>query len=160
MVLKPCPRCKKLIPAGLQYCMDCKPLAEAQLQEIRQQNAARKMRDYNKKRDPKYAAFRNSKAWRDTSKAKLRAIGYRCEARLPGCTGLAVEVHHIKPISTPEGWAARLEWSNLEGVCTSCHNGRHPEKGKRQAAQSSGALDMASILKDIRADAQGGAPEQ
>lgn len=158
MVSKPCPRCKKLIPAGLQYCDTCKPIAEAQLEDMRRHNAAKKMRAYNAKRDPKYAAFRNSKAWRDTSKAKLRAIGYKCEARLPGCTGLAVEVHHIKPISTPGGWAARLEWANLEGVCTACHNGRHPEKGKRQAANRAGALDMANILKDIRKEDGGGGP--
>jgi 5-methylcytosine-specific restriction endonuclease McrA len=143
MTLKPCPRCKKLIPAGLSYCETCKPIAEKARAEALEHNAAKRMQQYNRRRDPKYLTFYRSKAWKVTSRRKLETVGYKCEAKLQGCTGLAVETHHIKPIQTPEGWDLRLDWENLEAVCTSCHNGRHPERGKRQA--DDGVIDLRYI---------------
>ena len=143
-ILKPCPRCKKLIPSGWTYCPECKPIADAEREAAREHNAECLRKKYNKRynarRDPKYMAFYRSKPWRLTSKAKLQAASYQCEARLQGCQGVACEVHHILPIQTPEGWEKRLEWSNLEALCTSCHNGRHPEKWKRP--QDDGVIDL------------------
>lgn len=140
---KPCPRCKRMIPAGLQYCPECAPMAAAELEQIRERNAQRKAQQYNRRRDPKYRSFYASTAWKAQSRARLQACGYRCEAKLEGCQGLAVEVHHIKPIQTPEGWEQRLTWENLEAVCTSCHNGRHPEKLRR--ATDSGVIDLRTL---------------
>ena len=135
-VLKACPRCRKLIPHGLSYCEACTPIAEAERQAKRERKVEylnrKRNRKYNSRRDPKYQAFYTSKPWRMTSRKKLEDVEYKCEARLEGCTKLAVEVHHIKPIQTPEGWELRLEWDNLEAVCTACHNRRHPEKFKRK----------------------------
>lgn len=124
MTFKPCPRCKRLIPAGRSYCPACKPIAEAALEEAREHNARMRQRLYNRGRDTsgKIAKFRNSKPWRMTSKSKLQACGYKCEAKLEGCGRYACEVHHIKPLKTPEGWERRLDWSNLMGVCIQCHN--------------------------------------
>ena len=62
-----------------------------------------------------------------------------------GCQGLATEVHHIKPIQTRDGWDKRLEWENLEAVCTSCHNGRHPEKFGRR--KDDGVIDVRSVKR-------------
>lgn len=128
--LKPCPRCKRLIPYGWSYCPDCKPVVDAEREEAKARKAEylRKKynKAYNKKRaqdDPKYRTFRNSKAWKQTSKAKLKACEWRCESGVsPKCPGLACEVHHIKPLKTPEGWEHRLDWDNLMGVCVLCHN--------------------------------------
>lgn len=149
MAVHPCPRCKHLIPVGVTYCEACRPVAEAQAAEaVERRQAYRRAkynRAYNKRRDPKYLTFYRSRDWRVASKAKLQSCGYKCEAKLPGCTGLAVEVHHIKPIQTPEGWDKRLEWDNLEGVCTSCHNGRHPEKLKRGTMP--GVIDLAKAQR-------------
>ena len=122
MTYKPCPRCKRLIPAGTSYCPDCKPQAEAALEEAREHNARLRQKQYNRRRDPKYLTFYRSKAWRATSKSKLQACGYKCEAGLEGCGRIACEVHHKIPLKTPEGWEKRLEWSNLMGVCIQCHN--------------------------------------
>lgn len=126
MLLKACPRCKRLIPQGLAYCPTCAPVAEAEREAAKERKAEHRRkrynREYNRRRDPKYAAFYNSKPWRLTSRAKLQACGYKCEAKLEGCGGLAIEVHHIKPLKTPEGWDKRLEWDNLMGVCIQCHN--------------------------------------
>lgn len=146
MALHPCPRCKQLIPVGVQYCDSCKPIAEAQAAEAMERKAAYKRakynKAYNKRRDPKYLTFYRSKDWKVTSRAKLQAVRYKCEARLPGCTRLAVEVHHTKAIQTEEGWDLRLDWDNLEAVCTNCHNNRHQRfKPKPQA----GVIDLRKV---------------
>lgn len=129
-VAKPCPRCGRLILYGMTYCPTCKPIAEAEQAEAREyrqeQKRKRANQRYNQRRgqeDPKYRTFRNSKAWKATSRAKLQACGWQCESGVsPDCPGLACEVHHIKPLKTPEGWERRLDWSNLLGVCVQCHN--------------------------------------
>lgn len=151
MVLKPCPRCKRMIKQGQTYCEECRPVAEAQAVEAQERRAEYKRRQYNRRynsrRDPKYSKFYGSKEWRLTSVSKLQQVGYKCEAKLKGCTGLAVEVHHIKPIQTPEGWELRLEWSNLEAVCTACHNGRHPEKLQRRGEP--GVIDLRAVKREL-----------
>lgn len=150
MALHPCPRCQRLIPVGVSYCKDCKPIAEAQAVESIERRQAYKRakynKAYNKRRDPKYLKFYRSKEWRTLSRAKLQDSGYRCEARLDGCTHLAVEVHHKEPIQTSEGWEKRLDWDGLEAVCTSCHNGRHPEKFKKKSEP--GVIDLKKLTKD------------
>ena len=144
MALHPCPRCKRLIPVGQQYCQECRPVVEQQLEEYRADKIRKKQAAYNRRRDTKYIAFYRSKEWRALSQAYLREVGYKCEAHEhPDCTGLAVELLHKKPIQTPEGWDLRLEWDNLEALCTRCHNMRHPEKGKQQTP--AGVIDMRFI---------------
>jgi 5-methylcytosine-specific restriction endonuclease McrA len=150
-LVKPCPRCKRLIPHGWPYCLDCKPIAEAQRQEARERKAEylkkKYNRRYNSRRDPKYSAFYNSREWKATSRAKLQAAKYKCTAGLAGCAGIACEVHHIQPIQTAEGWERRLDWENLEPLCTACHNGRHPEKLRRR--QDPEVLDLREIQREI-----------
>ena len=146
MLLKPCPRCKKMMPYGPPYCSACKPIAEAEIKAIRERNAQKKAEAYNRARDPKYRAFYNSKGWRVLSRAFLQSFGYKCQARLSDkCQGVATEAHHVKPIQTPEGWERRLDWSNLEAVCTVCHNLRHPEKLRATTPQ--GVIDLRNFKK-------------
>ena len=149
MALHPCPRCKILIPVGVQYCAACRPLADAQAQEAMERKRAYKQRryaqQYNARRDPKYLAFYRSKDWRLLSRTYLQHAGYKCQAKLEGCKGLAVEVHHIKPIQAPDGWDLRLDWDNLEAVCTSCHNARHGGRWKK--GKSDGVIDMREIAR-------------
>lgn len=143
-IMKPCPRCKRLMPYGRAYCTECEPLARAALQAIREDNARKRAKQYNRRRDPKYLTFYRSREWRTMSRAYLQQAGYKCEAHLSTeCQRLAVEVHHKQPIQTLEGWERRLDWSNLEAVCTVCHNLRHPEKLRR--ATPEGAIDMRLI---------------
>ena len=145
MLMKPCPRCKRMMPYGPAYCTDCAPIAQAELDAVRERNAQKRAAAYNRRRDPKYLAFYKSKAWKNQSRARLQSVGYKCEARLQGCQGLAVEVHHRKPIQTAEGWELRLDWGNLEAVCTACHNGRHPEKLRREAED--GVIDLRTVKR-------------
>lgn len=151
MALKPCPRCKTLIPCGLTYCAQCKPLAEADREAARERNAELMRKNYNRRynsqRDnaSQVAVFRRSKAWKQTSKAKLQACGYKCEAKLEGCGRYACEVHHIKPLKTPEGWELRLEWSNLMGVCVQCHN-KLDNKGFKKK-KDEGVIDLRELSR-------------
>lgn len=145
MTLKPCPRCKRLIPCGLSYCPTCKPIAEAEWEAAKEHNAKQRQRIYNRKRDPKYLTFYRSKPWRLTSQEKLRQCEYKCEARLDGCGGIACEVHHIKPLKTPEGWDRRLDWSNLMGVCIQCHNILDGKNFGRP--KDDGVIDLRTIKK-------------
>lgn len=144
MAIKPCPRCRKMIPAGAAYCDACREVAKAESEAAREKRAAKAAQKYNRRRDPKYSTFYRSAAWRAQSRAKLQSAGYRCEAKTEVCTGLAVEVHHIKPIQSPDGWEKRLEWENLEAVCAACHNARHPEKLHRRRDED--VID----LRDVR----------
>ena len=148
-ILKPCPKCKRLIPHGWSYCPDCKPIAEAEREAAKEQRRLQYNKKYNQRRsqeDPKYRTFRNSKAWRTTSKAKLQACGWECEAGVsPDCPGLACEVHHIKPLKTPEGWDRRLDWSNLMGVCVQCHNILDGKNFKKK--QDEGVIDLRTVKR-------------
>lgn len=148
-VLHPCPRCKRMVPVGVNYCEDCKPIAEAQANEAIERRQAYKRvqynKAYNKRRDPKYIKFYRSKDWKTTSRAKLQSCGYKCEAKLEGCSHLAVEVHHIKPLKTEEGWDERLEWDNLMGVCIACHNVLDGKTFKRKAEP--GVIDLKTLKR-------------
>lgn len=145
MAQKLCPRCRRLIPQGQSYCNDCMTIVNAEREKIKEANAKKRAQQYNSSRPERYRVFYRSKDWKVTSRAKLQSVEYRCEAGLPGCTHLATETHHIKPIQTEEGWNKRLDWDNLEAVCTSCHNGRHPEKLKR--TQEPGVIDLKTIKR-------------
>lgn len=147
MAMHPCPRCQSLIPVGVPYCETCKPIAEEQAREAIERRRAYKRakynKQYNKRRDPKYLEFYRSKGWRLLSRTKLQSCGYKCEAQLEGCTRLAVEVHHVQPLKTPEGWEARLEWDNLQGVCISCHNKLDGKTFKRSSLP--GVIDLKTL---------------
>ena len=147
MAVHPCPRCKRLIPVGVSYCDNCKPIAEAQAQEAIERRQAYKRKKYNKaynqRRDPKYLAFYRTKEWRLLSRTKLQACGYKCEAKLDGCTHLAVEVHHVKPIKTDEGWGLRLDWDNLMGECINCHNILDGKTFKKK--EEPGVIDLKAL---------------
>lgn len=127
MLLKPCNRCGNLIPFGSAYCSTCKPIVEAEREARRLENNREANRRYNKTRDPKYIRFYNSIEWRTLSAKYMQDRGYRCEC----CGAIGTEVHHKKPIQTPEGWELRLDYDNLELVCVQCHNKRHERFTKR-----------------------------
>lgn len=121
MLLKECGRCKRLIPYGSTYCVTCKPIVQAEIDERKRKYQLEAQKRYNKKRDPKYGTFYNSKEWRLLSRKYAQDKGFRCEV----CGAIATEVHHKEFIQTPGGWDKRLDYDNLELLCTVCHNGRH-----------------------------------
>lgn len=132
MLLKACNRCGKLIPFGSAYCNECKPIVEAERLNRIEESKKKSNKEYNKKRDPKYVRFYNSIEWRTLSAKYNQDKGYRCEC----CGKIATQVHHKKPIQTPEGWQHRLDYDNLELLCTDCHNKRHDRFKKKERRPS------------------------
>ena len=134
MLLKSCARCGKLIPYGLSYCSECRPIVEAEREARRLESKRESDRRYNKTRDPKYVRFYNSVEWRTLSAKYTQDKGYRCER----CGKFATQVHHKQAIQTPQGWDRRLDYNNLELLCTQCHNDRHNrfKKKKRYTSTS------------------------
>ena len=128
MLLKPCGRCKQLIPYGLSYCKECEPIVKAEREQRLEQTRRESNRRYNQTRDPKYVRFYKSKEWRMLSISRLQYDGYKCVK----CGKIASEVDHIKPIQTPEGWELRLDINNTRSLCLACHNARHKRFVKRK----------------------------
>lgn len=128
MLLKSCNRCGNLIPYGSAYCTKCTPIVEEEREARRSEAKRESDKRYNKTRDPKYIRFYNSIDWRMLSAKYTQDKGYRCEA----CRSMATQVHHIKPIQTPDGWFLRLDYNNLELLCTKCHNDRHDRFKRRK----------------------------
>lgn len=128
MLLKSCNRCGNLIPYGGGYCTRCKPIVEAECEARRVESKRESDKRYNKRRDPKYIRFYHSSEWRVLSTRYTQDKGYKCEL----CGRMATQVHHIKPIQTPDGWTRRLDYDNLELLCTKCHNDRHNRFKRRQ----------------------------
>lgn len=121
MLLKECSRCKKLMPYGRPYCDECAPIVEAEREARKEKSRRESDRRYNRKRDPKYGSFYNSKDWRVLARVALQRDGYRCVK----CQAIASEVDHIIPIQTGEGWEKRLDLDNLQSLCVRCHNEKH-----------------------------------
>jgi 5-methylcytosine-specific restriction protein A len=70
------------------------------------------------------SAFYRSVDWRKLRLAVLKRDGWRCQLLLPGCTGRAQAVDHVK--AREDGGAD--DPANLRSTCLPCHNRRHPEK--------------------------------
>lgn len=75
------------------------------------------------------AGFYTSAKWKRKKEFVMKRDGYLCvECKRYGRKTPAVLVHHIKALEEyPE---LKLEATNLESLCESCHNKRHPEKGR------------------------------
>jgi 5-methylcytosine-specific restriction protein A len=77
------------------------------------------------------------------TRARIRAQvfardNYRCQIKLPGCTGAAEEIDHIVPIGKG---GALLELTNLRAACVWCNQSRTlynrthgSQEGERPAA--------------------------
>lgn len=128
ILVRECKRCGKLIPYGSAYCDVCAPIVKAKREESKKATMKDINRRYNKRRDPKYVRFYNSKAWKMLSLKRLQDDGYRCVK----CGAIASEVDHIIPIQTPEGWDKRLDYDNTQSLCLHCHNEKHKRFVKRK----------------------------
>ena len=116
------------------YCPKCQKIFEDKQIELQKERDRR----YNKKRDPKYLQFYKSIEWKLLKDKKLQDEQYLCER----CSKLATEVHHIKYIQTEEGWPLRLEYDNLEALCTNCHNYRHSRFQRRRKSNEAKTNSM------------------
>lgn len=142
MLLKPCPHCGKLMPYGNTYCDTCAPIIKEQIEERKREWNKRNAKKYNARRDPEHVSFYNSSKWKRLRNTVMRDNGYRCK----DCGAMAgqiidgvpttLEVHHIIPLQTKEGWPLRFDYGNLECLCLNCHNKRHGRFHKSSRTRS------------------------
>lgn len=131
MILKMCARCKRPTVYPARYCSSCAPIVEKEIEEREAEQKSESMRRYNRRRNPKYSRFYHSDEWKNLSTWYLTRHPY-CE----DCGEIAVEVHHVKPIQTEEGWNRRFDVTNLRSQCLDCHNEKHDRFQKRNKRRS------------------------
>ncbi|UTH13304.1 HNH endonuclease [Macrococcus equipercicus] len=80
---------------------------------------------YNNERvDVDEVAFYNTSEWKSVRVAVLQRDFYLCQqCKAQGITTVANTVHHI--VELKDDWDKRLDMTNLETVCTACHNKEH-----------------------------------
>lgn len=96
--------------------------------------------------------FYHTKAWKRVREAALMRDHYLCvpcleayrrgDARKPRT---ATTVHHIIPRSERPDLA--LELSNLQSICTVCHNQAHPEKGRGETRPPAAMPEGVRIIR-------------
>lgn len=124
MINKICSRCGKILPVG-ERC-SCQPAYR---------------RDYNRfRRDKKIAAFRASAEWKQARQLAINRDDGTDQYVLHTTGELrpGFSVHHILPLSTPEGWEARLSMDNLITLSDDTHSSieyRYKTKFKEQLQQ-------------------------
>lgn len=96
-----------------------------------QEEKAERQRFYDKYiRDEKASEFYHSKEWQAIRLRALERDFYLCQPCLRERRITKADmVHHIVPIK--QDWSRRLDLSNLESICISCHNKIH---GNQQPA--------------------------
>ena len=79
----------------------------------------------------KKQGFYHTGAWRRARRLVLQRDHYLCQLRISKkCTGIATEVHHIKPLEDyPE---LGLELSNLTSCCWWCHEDTKEHRSTQQ----------------------------
>ncbi len=140
MVMKICRRCGQLIPYPLKYCSACQESYEKN--RVKQLKESKKKYDYNYnkfKRNKEHQQFYNSNDWKLLKEKYLQDQQYKCERCLeikqtnPNYrVKVAVEVHHVKWLSTTEGWERRLDYNNLRALCHAHHDEIHGRFQKKK----------------------------
>lgn len=132
MLMKSCPDCGKLIPYGAARCEGCAQGYRSARKAKEKESKRIRDRRYNAKRDPKLSRFYHSKEWKALSALVMRESGYRCAKcgkrlgqRLDDGRIVTLEVDHVQPIQSEQGWHMRLDRNNLQALCTDCHNEKH-----------------------------------
>lgn len=108
MINRICSRCGRILPVG-EKC-SCQPAYR---------------RDYNRfRRDQKIKEFRASAEWRLVRAAVIERDSGTDQYVLHTTGELrpGFSVHHILPLSTPEGWARRTDMNNLITLSDDTHS--------------------------------------
>ncbi|PWA08648.1 endonuclease [Pueribacillus theae] len=93
------------------------------------------------KRDQEARSFYKSKKWRQCREVILCRDNFLCVDHLKKNQVVAAQmVHHIKELRDyPE---LAFEPSNLVSLCLSCHEKRHPDRGKRKEKRKKRNLNV------------------
>jgi 5-methylcytosine-specific restriction protein A len=110
------PGCRASIPVTEAYCPKHKKATAKAYDRKRWQS------------DPEVMAFYHSRAWRETAKlVMIRDHGLCQECLRHERITKAELVDHI--IELRKDWSRRLDPSNLEAKCKSCHSTKHGKAG-------------------------------
>lgn len=102
-MLKVCSKCLKYH----DHKFDCKKRVATRNVTIEQEKLNRFYRNYQ---------------WQKLKNLKRKNELYACEiCRALGKIGVCDEVHHIKKVATPEGWADRFNYDGLVCLCYEHH---------------------------------------
>ena len=116
------PGCKCLIDYDIKYC------------DKHKRETSKTTYQDRKVKDEKYLQFYNSKQWRKKSELyKLKnPICEKCNSK--GIVRKADITDHVQELK--DRWDLRLDESNLQSLCNSCHNAKTwREKKNRQSPQ-------------------------
>lgn len=144
MIMKICRKCGGLIPYPYTYCNKCREQHDKQREEQLKESKKKYDANYNKyKRNKEHQKFYNSIEWKILKEKYLQDQQYKCERCMEirkhnskHRVKVAVEVHHIKYLSTTEGWERRLDYTNLMALCHRHHDEEHGrfQKNKKKEA--------------------------
>ena len=114
------PGCRRMIPFNQRFC-----------EEHKQDKSKQATNQERMQYEEKELRFYKSTTWTKLSKS-FRLRNPTCASCLKrGIIRQAVLVDHIEPIKTAYGWQHRLDESNLQSLCQTCHNA----KTAREVAQ-------------------------
>lgn len=145
MINRICSRCGRILPVG-ERC-SCQPAYR---------------RDYNRfRRDKKIASFRASAEWRQARQAAIERDNGTDQYVLhtTGALQPGFSVHHILPLSTPDGWARRTDLSNLITLGSDTHSTieyRYKTKFKEQLQLQQELFEIVQRVTEDRARDNGG----
>ncbi|MCM3619172.1 HNH endonuclease [Sutcliffiella horikoshii] len=116
MVRKPQRPCREI---------GCGKLTRDSYCEIHKKSQQEITRNYNQyNRDDKVNGFYQSTGWRRARRLALERDNHLCQRCIKQSKLQAAQlVHHIVEVKVD--WSKRLELTNLESICHSCHNKHH-----------------------------------
>lgn len=137
-LMKLCPRCRKLIPAGQTYCDDCAVVVDKE-----------RHRAYNHgRRDVREQQFYKSKGWR--SLVRLLAVKYHGLCAMSYVIDHRIipyqTMHHIIPIK--DDWSRRLDPMNVVPLSESWH--QRIESAYRNGFKSKTQKELSEVLMQFR----------
>ncbi len=89
-------------------------------------------------RDLRSKEFYNSTEWKVLRQFKLNRDPLCEVCSLNEIVEPADMVHHLLPITTPEGWEHRFDLAFLQSLCDPCHNTIEAERDAQKRERSKG----------------------
>lgn len=144
-LLKPCRRCRKLIPINQSYCEDCQPVIDEELAQRESQRHSRYNQQRNDKREQQ---FYKSSDWKHLVKYLanyyhgLCVYSYLVEHTIvPYYT-----MHHIIPVK--DDWSKRFDSNCIIPLSESMH--QQVEKAYREGRKAEVQKQLFDLLAEFR----------
>ena len=141
--------CSELIPYDQRYCSKHqyhKPIDYADKEQRHQVNKETYRKRINSEHEGKYIRFYKSKQWSKLSHRWLMLHPFCVSCEVHGVMRKGDLVDHI--VELRDDFSKRLDESNLQTLCYSCHNKKTQiEKRKREKRKSSKIFGGGAVIK-------------